>query len=67
MCDIELVSRAAFETVSGETAFHFCLIVIKTLQVLLCGLVTKCMADECEDDLTLNKCGKHPVRPFDCI
>lgn len=26
--------------------------------------VTKCMADECEDDLTLNKCGKHTVRPM---
>lgn len=26
--------------------------------------VTKCMANECDDDLTLKKSGKHPVRPM---
>jgi len=35
--DVEFVSRAIYEAVKPETAFHFCLIVIETLQVLLCG------------------------------
>ncbi len=65
--DIEFVSRAAFETVSGETAFHFCLIVIKTFQVLLFGLysdwkikdwVRSITNDHSKNGLTVKHCVK---------